>query len=669
MGTHHACYGSDSDPLFVREVAMMFIMEQLTDKENWHKKIFDEEIVAKWRKEALEYPDELLWIQATGRGRKNPEQLASEWVRRSVDEDGLDPTYKKSWSSLPRLQGIISERGFDYCVKELRNKAKYYQESGIIPSLDATASVAKSDVIMPSALHDALRKAFDRLKADQASSPDWHPGSNEMVQDLVHPSMYPLVYGRTRAFKDEVVGVQEAIRAWAGKGEVIPKDTTGTDVRRRPGDIPASLWSDTYQWLPANMAFQEDGSVRFTSYINNLHPNKYPEIYRAIEELVGTVALPMWDQCLATCHRLKREGAGRTKSRFSLPEDPDDENAELWIPSDPAEMAGVEFDWNKMDPRYLERIKQDGDNDIDPVYMNKLKWEVLRQPAQMEPEEFEELDYAPKSRLAEKFKESGLQIIVKIVSIELTPEKPEVPAGGWHVEGQMNESICATALYYLDSENITPSSLSFRMQTSSYYDQDVKVGQDSFHWLERVLGVELGCSMGSSCLQNYGTVETRQGRVLAFPNVFQHKVSSFRLQDHTKPGHRRFIALWLVDPHTRIISTANVPPQQQDWWAESALGTSREARQEALSKLPAELVRLLQDSGVIDQQDAEKVVSSSGGKMPPEVFDMLREHFEVNLMSGDEAKDHRKNLMKARTSFRDETNEEWNRQEYSFCEH
>lgn len=46
-------------------------------------------------------------------------------------------------------------------------------------------------------------------------------------------------------------------------------------------------------------------------------------------------------------------------------------------------------------------------------------------------------------------------------------------------------------------------------------------------------------------------------------------MSSFKLEDPTKPGHRRFIALWLVDPHRRILSTANVPPQQKDWWTGS----------------------------------------------------------------------------------------------------
>lgn len=82
----------------------------------------------------------------------------------------------------------------------------------------------------------------------------------------------------------------------------------------------------------------------------------------------------------------------------------------------------------------------------------------------------------------------------------------------------MNERICATALYYLDSENITPSKLSFRMQTSHYMNDKYDVGQDSYHWMEQVYGTGLG-SGSSPCLQNYGDVETKEGRMLAFPNV------------------------------------------------------------------------------------------------------------------------------------------------------
>ena len=61
------------------------------------------------------------------------------------------------------------------------------------------------------------------------------------------------------------------------------------------------------------------------------------------------------------------------------------------------------------------------------------EWVEGREPILPEPNAFEEIDYTPPQRLREKFKEHGLQVIVKIASIELTPEKPYFPAGSWHV--------------------------------------------------------------------------------------------------------------------------------------------------------------------------------------------------------------------------------------------
>jgi hypothetical protein len=163
-----------------------------------------------------------------------------------------------------------------------------------------------------------------------STSPDWHPNSNEMVQDLIHPSMYPLVYGRTRGFHQECVGVEGAVALWAGKGTVIPKEEEDIEGTRRlhgygvgGGTVPPDFWSMTYQWLPANVALQPDGGVKFTSYINNLHPDKYPDIYRTIEQLVKT-SLPLWDQCLALATDYEtKAGAGRTWNRMPLVDNPE----------------------------------------------------------------------------------------------------------------------------------------------------------------------------------------------------------------------------------------------------------------------------------------------------------------------------------------------------------
>lgn len=83
----------------------------------------------------------------------------------------------------------------------------------------------------------------------------------------------------------------------------------------------------------------------------------------------------------------------------------------------------------------------------------------------------------------------------------------------------MNEHIVATALFYLDSENITPSSLSFRMATEQQQnDLQEQVGQDLYDVYERIFGMPMGGGNGQN-VQTYGSVETKEGRLLAFPNV------------------------------------------------------------------------------------------------------------------------------------------------------
>lgn len=63
----------------------------------------------------------------------------------------------------------------------------------------------------------------------------------------------------------------------------------------------------------------------------------------------------------------------------------------------------------------------------------KLKWEKIRDPLLTQPVDFESTTYSCAQNIRDKFKDSGLQVIVKMASIELTPAKPVFPVGGWHV--------------------------------------------------------------------------------------------------------------------------------------------------------------------------------------------------------------------------------------------
>jgi hypothetical protein len=93
IGAHEDCEGAKSDLLPLREVAMMNFVEKLTDKPDWHEKIFDSLIVSKWRKEALEIPDGDLWGLAAG----------SILVQDQYSGRGVAP-----------LKGILTRKVFDH---------------------------------------------------------------------------------------------------------------------------------------------------------------------------------------------------------------------------------------------------------------------------------------------------------------------------------------------------------------------------------------------------------------------------------------------------------------------------------------------------------------------------------------------------------------------------
>jgi len=112
--------------------------------------------------------------------------------------------------------------------------------------------------------------------------------------------------------------------------------------------------------------------------------------------------------------------------------------------------------------------QQDGES-RNEFWERLWRWEEdTRRAVLPEPEEFippSLLGHEKIVDLRKDFGHRGLQIIVKLANIELTPEKPSYEGGTWHVEGQMNEHICATALYYYDNVNITESHLAFRQNS------------------------------------------------------------------------------------------------------------------------------------------------------------------------------------------------------------
>jgi hypothetical protein len=125
---------------------------------------------------------------------------------------------------------------------------------------------------------------------------------------------------------------------------------------------------------------------------------------------------------------------------------------------------------------------------------------------------------------------------------------------------------------------------------------------------------------------------------------------------------------------TRIISTANVPPQQAEWWADSAFSGSVDRKEDdSPAGVPPEITQLMLERGVVGDQLADALAAGAESmerKLPPELLNMIRDELRDGLLMGrEEAEGHRLQLMKERSAFHVEAEDKWSEAEYSFCEH
>ena len=106
-------------------------------------------------------------------------------------------------------------------------------------------------------------------------------------------------------------------------------------------------------------------------------------------------------------------------------------------------------------------------------------------------------------------------------------------------------------------------------------------------------------------MQEIGGVITKTHRCVAFPNIHQHRVQPFHLEDPTKPGHRKILVFFLVDPTQRVPSATDVAPQQHEWVTEALHGAGQTS---AFAKLPVELLTMIsnENDGTMARVEAER---------------------------------------------------------------
>ncbi|KAJ6542721.1 hypothetical protein B0H19DRAFT_1171611 [Mycena capillaripes] len=520
----------------------------LRSKPDWQRKAADPEIRAKWRQEALE------------------QAAAADASEETSLEDCL-----------------MTEKMIDYVLAELDGYAKIADnERGIERA--CFEAIWYSDRLISDDVLQRLKSAAGVLENVPDAKKDWHPGSNGQVLDLVHPSLYCVVYGRTHAY------IPGKPRVAANFVPVHPP---------KPKANQEEWTSQDFLWLPSDFTVDGDGAVTLaSSYINNLHPALHQPLYRVIEEVL-TGFIPMFERVLGDANREDGRSPFSNSGRL-------EEIGCIWGPNgrpEPEEEPGSDDD----EDEFYEKFYKTCDKTIPEAndYTGQL-----------------EAAFSPVS-----LRGRTVQCIIKLANIHLTPENPEYDGGSWHVEGMVNESIVASGIYYYDEENITESKLSFR----------VPVGEPSYHGQDDsdCMLVLYGMDRDSDCVQDIGAVVTKAGRALSWPNLFQHCVSAFKLADRTKPGHRKILAVFLVDPtKDRIVSATDVPPQQAEWAAE--------ALEEACPPLR---------------------------ELPRELRDLVNDNFPTTVMTLGEAEAYRLKLMKERTAFVQEHTAKAYGQTFNMCEH
>lgn len=318
--------------------------------------------------------------------------------------------------------------------------------------MDANAAVYIADMAVSQETKAALRSGVAPLEAIPDSQKDWHPGSDGKVLDIVHPSLFPLMYGTSKFVAERKVPLEHC-SDYIALGETVPTvDISG--YRWEPDE-----YSYKYQWLPSDVSINAAGEANITSYINNLHPEGNRELYSAIEQVI-TKALPLWKMAVRSTmyrHELPRlivEGDGYDQEASDQAER---EREQRWKKRREARSRNEE-------PATEDSDEDDDDNE-EECY--KSKYIMVPEPEPYKPRRRDASEEEART-FEQTFAGGNLQVIVKLANIHLTPKDPEYAGGSWHIEVRRAALlICYLLLQANTWSRVYPMSTSVRARSTT----------------------------------------------------------------------------------------------------------------------------------------------------------------------------------------------------------
>ncbi|KAJ2059705.1 hypothetical protein GGI17_004232 [Coemansia sp. S146] len=468
--------------------------------------------------------------------RSNP-----DWMEMINDSDT-----RASWAGEAKAKELTDVE-FAYVLDELAYYASLHLPGSNV-RFSAADGVWFSDTLIDTDTTNELRDYAAILENVPDRQKDWYPKDRSRVLNLIDPSLFPLIYSRSKLCCQTSTSLQAAIKledvgefpgsleGWH-KAINVAKDGESKYYLSLPaGDNQYGFYSsDKFSWLPSEFRVDDNGAVTIESYINNLHPVKHATLYPIIASVFSKF-LPLLEQVLTDLVHPRQPRVKPNPDKYYRSDEP--------IPDENDENSDIDYD-------YYEEVR---------------RWKTRATFVHPQPDPF-----VTPARPANPYKLCGrrLQAIVKMANVELTAKRPIYGGEEWCVAGLANERIIATGIFFYDVSNIALSSLGFREALCGWI---FAADQYDIESVVKAYGIErVQLEDGDSASQELGSMNIKAGRCLVFPNIYQYKMPELKLADKTKSGHCKMLTFYFVDPSTRIPSTEIVPPQQQDWYFEDVL--------------------------------------------------------------------------------------------------
>ena len=371
----------------------------------------------------------------------------------------------------------ITKSMADSCVEEVKYYVPEYAQSKAVPTIDG--GVMKSDIVTKRSLQDEFQKASASLRRACR-----HTSCADEVSDVVNPFLYPFNWERTRTRHYELPLKLSDCITRSGEGQLARQPAEGDHPVEESWKYPNNMaFSRRFQYSPFEIAFGDrgEGGSTITSYINNVHPIKHRAFYNTLEAFIHKI-IPLFNRTLMAVKA------------------PSHENARLRVA-----VLGRE-----------PIIKKDVDD--------------FRPPEQRAFSAFATAQGSYRGwlfvDLKKEFWNIGLQFVLHIQEMNLTPNRPRFSGEEWQVQGQWNERVCATATYVYRSENVTPASLSFRRRV---WVEEAGLARGYIQ--EPPFAPEIyGAESGDPVIQHMSDIELREGRVVTYPNYFPDSLTAYRAQ-------------------------------------------------------------------------------------------------------------------------------------------